>query len=243
MFICFASILAGCKHKSNDPLQSDDISALWGDQPADLDIKLMGYNMYLDGRLTYGILDVIDNTDKAKRRSLAAENKLYVDNSLINAPQNSLSLNPFLDSIFNLKKCIVSCKNISGAGYEDFSKEVELAPPIKSRSVMPKHIMGQRQPISVKWSTDNTSSGEQVVISVNFMPLSSYESGERLTWNKITDDDGDFTIPLEIYSKVNTGYVTVDIYRGTNTNFKDKKGKLISISSVFKASTGFFVNQ
>jgi len=243
IFLCLASVLAACKHKFNDPLQSDDLSALWGDQPADLDIKLMGYNMYLDGRLTYGILDVIDNADKAKRRSLAAQNKLYINNNLINAPQNSLSLNPFLDSIFNLGKCTVSCKNIASAGYEDFSKEVELAAPIKSRSVLPKHVMGDRKPINVKWSTDNTSSNEQVVVSVNFMPLSSYESGERLTWNKITDDDGDFTIPAEIYSKVNTGYVTVDIYRGTNTNFRDKKGKLISISSVFKASTGFFVNQ
>ncbi len=242
IFICFASVLAACKHKFNDPLQSDDLSALWGDQPADLDIKLMGYNMYLDGRLTYGILDAINYGDKAKSKSLMRDGKLYINNSLINAPQNSLSLNPFLDSIFKLGKCTVSCKNIASAGYEDFSKEVELAAPIKQRSVTPKNIYGRKLPVTVKWNTDNVGGGEQLLIQVSFMPLAPQESGERFTWNKITDDDGDFTIPADVYSKVNVGYVNVDIYRGTNTHFKDKNNKVVSISSVFKASTSFYVN-
>jgi len=39
------------------------------------------------------------------------------------------------------------------------------------------------------------------------------------------------------------GYVDVTIYRGNTNSFKDKNGKSMSISSVFKAGTGFFVNQ
>ncbi|MDZ4756928.1 MAG: hypothetical protein SGJ10_02160 [Bacteroidota bacterium] len=243
--LCLVSIFAACKHKTNnDPLKSDDLTFLWTDKPADLDIKIMGYNISLDGKLTYGILDIIDNTDKTKRRSLVNESKLYVNSTLINSSQNSSSLNPFLEGIFNAKKCTVSCKNIESAGYDDFSKEVKLAAPIKSRSVLPKHIKNERVPVSVKWSIDNASTDEQVVIQVHFSTVSSSgSSGKEFTWNKITEDDGEFTIPVEIYKEVNVGYVDVTIYRGNTNSFKDKNGKSMSISSVFKAGTGFFVNQ
>ena len=236
--------LASCRHNpalTNDPLKSDDLAVLWGPKPADLDIKIMGY-AYSIGTLKYGILDVIDNTDKAKRRSLVGNRKLFVNGKVIDQPQNSDSLKPFLSKVFTEGKCEVACKGITGYGYDDFSKKVELATMFEKCTVSPGKITDKHVPIKVTWDHSKAESDDKIVVCVSFSAFTS-DMGEMFTWNKITEDDGTFEIPAEVYDKAKKGFMNITLYRGSNVNFTDSKGKLISISSVTQGLSSVYIGR
>lgn len=240
--ISFMTGISACKHQETvADWQSDDISGyLSGPQP-DIKVAVMGYYWPTTKQHTYTILEkYYKNKDCKISYSLQTKSNLYIDNTLITWPQASEEGFKFVESLFKKPNFNIEGRNMKTIGLKDFNEEIESLEAITSFKIVNDRKFRSGEDIPIKWNK-SMKAGEKCMVTASFSNIWPSSKGESFTWNKITDDDGEFTIPSKALEKIIEGHVDLTLYRVQN-KLKVIDGQRVQLSCIYQGKYGFSIN-